>query len=344
MTKRYWASRTARGHNDYFWAELQQGRLRQGWGYKNDQDLRTVAALDWQEQKPWQRETSRQRHMLGGEDGWKEADVVLIPNMPERGMFSLARVTGPYSFQIDPEREDFGHIREVKLLTPQGVANTNNLVHADLRSTLRNAGRAWEIRGRDTAIEQIIEHAPHDDALIAHSTNLQRTASVLAKALDAAKNALQNEFTTGLQGALGKAEWEGVIATALSAHFPTGEVRATGGPNEQGADVIVEIPNPFNGSPWVIVVQVKDYRDEVGEQVIGQLRQAISAYSEIDGEPRQVIQAVLASTQAKASAALKARAAELEEETHVPVSVIYGESLMELIFRGILHAQSELAI
>jgi len=73
----------------YFWRELQQGRLRQGWGYHEDQNLQTVAQLSWQDQKPDQRVTSRQRRMLGGKDGWQEGDIVLVPNMPKQGMFAL---------------------------------------------------------------------------------------------------------------------------------------------------------------------------------------------------------------------------------------------------------------
>ncbi|MTI15911.1 hypothetical protein E1162_01510 [Rhodobacteraceae bacterium RKSG542] len=343
MTIRYWASRTSRGHNDYFWSELQEGRLRQGWGYDQSQDLRQVAKLDVKDQSAVQRETFRHRHMLGKEGGWQNGDIVLVPNMPEQGMFALVKVTGPYRFQIDHKDHDFGHIREVELLTKQGVANTNPYVDSELRSTLRNAGRAWEIRGRDAAIMRILEHA-NDESMIAHSTNMQRTASVLAQALDTANAALLESFTEGLHGALGKAEWEGVIASALSLHFPTGQIKATGGPREQGADLVVELPNPFGGEPWIIVIQVKDYRDEVGAEVIGQLEQAITAYSEADGEPRQVIQAVLASTQAKASPAFEECAAKLTEKTGVPVSVISGKELMDLILRGILHSGIEQSI
>ena len=344
MTRCYWASRTARGKNKYFWEELKNNRLRQGWGYHESQDLRKVTALNVKNQNPVQRKTFRQRHMLGGEGGWQDGDIILVPNMPKKGMFALVEIIGPYRFEIAPDQQDFGHIREVKLLTPHGVANTSKFVHSDIRSTLRNAGRTWKIHDCNDAIEHIIKRA-EDDELKIHSTNIQRTASVLEKAFNAASETLQSEFTEGLHGALGKAEWEGVIAKALCTYFPTGRVKRTGGPNEQGADVVIELPNPFSeDAAWIIVIQVKDYNDKVGEGVIGQLRQAINAYGEADGRPRQVIQAVLASTNAEPSHDLMHSMSKLEEETGVPVLAIHGKELMDLVLRGILHVDTEQAI
>ncbi len=35
----YWAFRTDSKNRDYFYSELKEGRLRQGWGYVDSQDL-----------------------------------------------------------------------------------------------------------------------------------------------------------------------------------------------------------------------------------------------------------------------------------------------------------------
>ena len=338
MTCNYWASRTARGHNDYFWTELQAGRLRQGWGYDPEQNLHLVMTKSWKERSDVQRETERQRHMLGEGDGWQDGDVVLVPNLPERGMFALARITGPYRFEKSDDHDDFGHIREVELLTPHGVANTSPIVGSALRSTLRTSSRTWRVRGRDAEFERVLKHA-NDPEQVQHSTETQRTEAVLGQAMDAAVGALQRSFVEGLNDALGKAEWEKVIALALKSHFPTAEVEKRGGPSERGADVTVELPNPFGGAPWVIVIQVKDYQGEVGPQVVGQLREAIEAYgkrSEDGSIGKHVIAAVLASTNAPPSAALEAEVAKLERETGVPITVAHGEALMELILRGVV--------
>ena len=43
---RYWAMRTDTRHNtEYLWRELTAGRLRQGWGYRPDQNLNVISRL-----------------------------------------------------------------------------------------------------------------------------------------------------------------------------------------------------------------------------------------------------------------------------------------------------------
>jgi hypothetical protein len=109
--RRYWASRIDKHNPGFFWEELKAGRLRQGWGYDQSQDLRVVTKKEWQDRSPQQAETYRQRHMLGGEGGWQLGDIILIPIVPTWGMFALADVVGPYRFEIPPGYEDYGHIR-----------------------------------------------------------------------------------------------------------------------------------------------------------------------------------------------------------------------------------------
>lgn len=337
----YWASRTERGSHEYFWKELQAGRLRQGWGYADEQDLRKVAKVPRNERSAEEHETYRHRHMLGEEGGWQEGDIVLVPNLPEQGMFALARVTGPYRYEIDKEqgeRGDFGHIREVELLTEHGVANTSEIVGSGIRKTLGNRSRVWRPSAGAAEFEHVLKHA-NDPEQIKRSTETQRAERALARATEAATDALQRSFSEGLSRALGNAEWERVIALALRSHYPTARVEATGGPTEQGSDVTVEVPDPFGGPSWVIVVQVKDYEGEVGPHVAGQLRQAIQSYgqeADDENEGKRVVSAVLASTNASPSRALLEETSKIKDETGVPVTIVHGDALMELILRGLV--------
>jgi len=91
--------------------------------------------------------------MAGGEGGWQNGDVILVPNVPTWGTFALSEVVGPYRFEIDPTYRDYGHIREVGLLTPEGVAKASHLVNKDIRFILRNAGRTWSINHLRDVIE-----------------------------------------------------------------------------------------------------------------------------------------------------------------------------------------------
>jgi hypothetical protein len=336
--QKYWASRIARGHDEFFWNELKQGRLRQGWGRYDEQDLRTISKLDGKPKTKEQSMTDRQRHMLGEGGGWQVGDIILIPNMPHRRMFALAKVTGPYRYEIDPEREDFGHIREVKLLTPHGIANTSKIVGSGLRSTLRNAGRTWCVRGRDAEFERVLTQA-NDPEVAKESTNNERVQGVMGEAIQAAIKAMRSDFDQHSANVLNNAEWEGIIANALKPLFPTSEVEKTGGPNEKGADIQITTPNPFNGPDWITVIQVKDWQGKAGPKVIQQLERAIKTRRNPDDNGRNtahVISAVLTLGMAEPTPELEAAALDLERREGVPVTIIYGDQLLELIFSGTL--------
>ena len=109
--------RTAEEHADWLYEELTEGRLRQGWGALGFElktaDGRRVEKTQWEAtyKAHWGEDPSPKRfailtRMLDMKDG----DVVVVPKMPERNQFTIARVSGDYLFEPDGEREDFGHI------------------------------------------------------------------------------------------------------------------------------------------------------------------------------------------------------------------------------------------
>ena len=337
LDRKYWASRPDTSQLDYFWSELKAGRLRQGWGYHQSQDLRLVQMKAWNDRSPEEAETHRHRRMLGGDDGWRVGDIVLVPNLPERGMFSLAEVTGAYDFDIS-RQQDYGHVRTVRLLTPSGVVNSSHLVTSAIRSTLRTVSRTWSINSLKNDIENLITQAGGKEVL-EKSSEIQRTERVFRQTMASAISALQADFGAQLQTKLHAAEWEKVIVAAARVRFPGARVTHTGGPSERGADFEIELLNPFGGAPWTIVVQVKDYKGEIGAEVAGQLRDAIQTRNQKNEDGsigRHVIAAILASTAAKPSAEPAAECLKIEEELRVPVTVIYGDELMELILRGVM--------
>lgn len=96
MNDRAWAMRTSRDSTearDFIRDELlSHGRLRQGWGSFDEQDLRAIAkkvasrqVLDADEQGAW-----GNRKFLGERSGPSDnvmeiGDLVLVPNMPDNG-------------------------------------------------------------------------------------------------------------------------------------------------------------------------------------------------------------------------------------------------------------------
>lgn len=99
----------------YFWSELKEERLRQGWGYDEGLDLRKLKAkkdnnldLDEKEQQAWDRCHPMLVYI-------KEGDLVVVKNVPTREQFTIVGVTGQYDFKIG-DIGDYGHIIPIQIV------------------------------------------------------------------------------------------------------------------------------------------------------------------------------------------------------------------------------------
>ena len=104
--------------NAWLCKELADGRLRQGWGApglglraangalvdKREWEAAYRERTDWGEASPMR--FAILSRMLELDDG----DVVVMPKMPARHRFTVARVSGRYRFETDGVVQDFGHI------------------------------------------------------------------------------------------------------------------------------------------------------------------------------------------------------------------------------------------
>jgi len=144
-----------------------KGILRQGWGYCDEQDLRKIydkqkdPNFDWKEYSSDELDAWRSAKMLGKyvPATWNPilvGDIILVPNMPKDGFFTLCRVTGDYSYSDDTEVRDLRHMLPVEVITKGGVANSNKFVDAALRQSLRCPGRLWDISSYKGCIDKII--------------------------------------------------------------------------------------------------------------------------------------------------------------------------------------------
>lgn len=351
---RAWAMRTSRdseAHRRYVIGELDNGRLRQGWGYQADQDLRVVKAVVDDPTRGWaalsqdQRWTSGHWRMLGElaarpDDAMLTGDVVLVPNVPQNGSFTLCRLAGQYEFALDPAIGDLGHLRQVEVLTPGGVANDHPLVSAGLRQSLRCRSRLWWIGHHLPCLQRVIDafRMQGGDALRLGADPVERARRSVSEAVEASLNGLAAAIAAPLRGTLQAAEWEPVIGGALLPLVRDVQVIHTGGPAEHGADLEIHVPNPFApASPWIIAVQVKDYVGDVGAHVADQLEQAITSRQGADA-PGQLVAVVLASVGASPSDGLVEGMKRLSETYGVSVSCVHGENLMRVIARGLLAA------
>lgn len=337
----YWAMRTSRDTQQYrrfVTDELANGRLRQGWGYDPTQDLRCIQDARHRNEQltPMQTEANRHWRMADGppNDYMNVDDIVLVPNMPLDGLFTLCRITGGYDFRIPSEIDDFGHFRPVDVLTPLGVANEHELVDAGLRRSLRYQGRLWRITPYADCVEAILgSNLPPDD-LRQGVTAAGRTDSLVAELVAEPINVMADLIAGKLRQRLQSAEWETGILSALEPLFPA-TVRHTGGPNEQGADLEVVISNPFDDrNDWIVPIQVKDHQGIEGSDVLSQLEQAFS--TRLASGRGSVIAVVLLVTDAEPSTELQQQMSRLSGKHRVPFIFCGGSDLMRILARGFL--------
>lgn len=358
--ERAWAMRTSRDsedHRRFVRSEIAAGRLRQGWGGSPEQDLRLVkarledktvgwAGLTENEKWPWGHWRMLGELSANPDDAMKVGDVLLVPNLPENGIFTLCRLTGPYSYEIDPELEDFGHIRPVEVLTPGGVSFTNALVSGGLRRSLRCRSRLWWIGDHVDSLNAILAQvdAGNSGSLASSSDHAVRAQTTVAKELRKSLDSLALGIEAPLRASLQSAEWEVVLRDALVPLMRDLEVVHTGGPAEEGADLEIHIPNPFDpAEPWVIAVQVKDYDGQIGAHVAEQLEQAITSRRGPTARGTgRLVAVVLASTRASPSEELLTAMASLSTTHGVSISCVHGGDLMRVLARGLFMGYRDL--
>jgi hypothetical protein len=161
---RYWAMRTDTRHNtDYLWRELRAGRLRQGWGYRPDQDLYAIGRLllEGGQLNDHQKATWRgNRRLLPTQrDAVRLGDLIVVPHLPRYGLWTIVRVTGPYQYSIDEGRNsggrpDFGHVLPIEFATDPIPAH-DAAVSDGLRQAMRFRQRMRSMTGFESELEQL---------------------------------------------------------------------------------------------------------------------------------------------------------------------------------------------
>lgn len=347
-----WAMRTSRNseeHINFVKNELEnKGILRQGWGYCDEQDLRKIydkqkaPNFDCKEYSSDELAAWRNAKMLGNyiPASWNPilvGDIILVVNMPNDGFFTLCRVTGDYSYSEDTEVGDLRHMLPVEVITKSGVPYSNRKVDAALRQSLRCRGRLWNINPYKDCVEDMIKLVEDGKEYILRegSDHVERAKEAVADEIRKSVNNLSNTIINELYSVLQGAEWEPVLCYVLDPLMKNIQIEHTGGPSECGADIVINIPNPFDEQfPWIIVIQVKNYKGEIGVEVAEQLKQAIDSRK----DQGQVIAAYVLTTADDISEKLKNALTNIKEEYKIAADCVNLSQIKQIITKGMLVA------
>lgn len=320
---RYWVMRVDHANAaDFLRKELRAGRLRQGWGYQDAQNLETIAArkkkgaqLTDQQRDCWR----GNRRMLPSEpDSIHQGDLILVPHLPTHRHWSVARVVGPYKFEIPPEHGDYGHILPVELLSSdQPVSFQAQVVAAELRETMRNLSRLWNIDHLGPHVEQIVRTLG-TPAVIAGGAEIDRLEAVLRD--------LEHQAWEKLRFHYHGATFEEPCVRLLEAIYGEGSVEHTGGKNENGADAICTYRDPL-GIAHRVAVQIKMWEGDADwVRPLDQIRRAVDSY---DG----ITSGVVLSTAERVTEKFEQARAKLEKELGLPVRVLLRAELLRLFIQ-----------
>jgi hypothetical protein len=271
--KNYWGFRIDPTEINFFAEELKAGRLRIGWGYEEGQNLRNMTIDDG---------AGRNRAMLRVRKG----DILLVPRLPVWDEVAIVEATedweAGYRYEIPPEIGDYGHIFPARFI--KSFTRNNDKVSADLRTTLKNLGRFWNINHCAENIEELVRTK---DDLSAPQKWDERLESATERIFTEAFK--QTDFADKLYDELnrqfGSAEWEYALVYGLQQLFPSYTIDRVGGTSEKdhGTDILVKIPGILPDYFYAIAIQVKDYESYVSEDVIEQINKADNYWQEKEG-------------------------------------------------------------
>ena len=323
--KNYWGYRIDVKNQDFFFKELEQGRLRQGWGYAENQKLPDTKDSD-------------ARKNLSMYNNVKKGDILLIPRLPDWGSVAIAEAAEDwdkgYKFQIDDEKKDFGHIFPARYI---GCFNRHGKdVSGNIQSTLKARNRFWNISRLSEDVEIIMQNLEGNKESTSVIENIKNIVSEkvktyfdLKECCDRIVDEYNKKFTAS--------QWEEVLKNVLEKIYPEYEIEKTGGMKEEehGTDILVNVPGISISESYNIAIQVKNYEGKISDEnidiIIEQVNKAKGYKWENNGK---LIDQILVIT----SAEEKDNPKLIEECQKKEIRVIFSEELKKLIFQSIIES------
>ena len=326
--KKYWGYRIDVKNQDFFFKELEQGRLRQGWGYAENQKLPET-------------KDSGARKNLSMYHNVKKGDILLIPRLPDWGSVAIVEATQDwddkekgYKFEIDDEKKDYGHIFPARYI---GCFNRHGKdVSGNIQSTLKARNRFWNISRFSEDIEKIIKNLEGNRESTSVIENIKNIVSEQVKShfdLKGFSEKVIDEYNRKFTAS----QWEEVIKNILEKIYPGYEIERIGGSKEEkhGTDILVTISGLSNLEKYNIAMQVKNYNDVISDNNIDNIIKQINKAEEYVWENNgKLIDKILVITSAKKEENPKL----IEECKKEDIKVIFSEELKNLIFKSIIES------
>ena len=325
--KHYWGYRIDVKNQDFFFKELEQGRLRQGWGYDKNQELPDT-------------KDSGARKNLSMYHNVKKGDILLIPRLPDWGSVAIVEAIQDwddkekgYKFEIDDEKKDYGHIFPAKYI---GCFNRHGKdVSGNIQSTLKARNRFWNISRFSEDIEKIIKNLEGNRESTSVIENIKNIVSEQVKSyfnLKKCCDKIVDEYNQKFVAS----QWEEVLKDILEKIYPRYKIKKTGGSKEEehGTDVLVNIPGISISESYNIAIQVKNYKGEISDENINIIIDQVNKAEEYGWEDGKLIDKILVITPAKEEENPKL----IEECQKNEIRVIFSEELKKLIFKSIIES------
>lgn len=323
--KNYWGYRIDVKNQDFFFKELEQGRLRQGWGYAENQKLPET-------------EDSGARKNLSMYEKVKKGDILLIPRLPDWGSVAIAEAAEDwddkekgYKFEIDDEKKDYGHIFPAKYI---GCFNRHGKdVSGNIQSTLKARNRFWNISRLSEDIEKIMGNLEGNRESTSVIENIKNIVSEQVKSsfdLKRFSEKVIDEYNRKFTAS----QWEEVLKDILEKIYPGYKIEKKGGSKEEehGTDVLINVPGISEN--YNIAIQVKNYKGEISDENIDIIIDQVNKAEEYGWEDGKLIDKILVITPAKEEENPKL----IEKCKEKNIKVIFSEELKKLILRSIIES------
>jgi hypothetical protein len=179
-----------------------------------------------------------------------------------------------YKFEIDKDMGDYGHIFPAHYI--KKFTRNNEHVTGNIRSTLKNPLRFWNINHYGKDVEKLLKT---DETVLSktqdYESRLETSIENVFNKIFSTKDFSENLYKK-LNEQFRREEWEFALVHGLRKIFPFYTVERVGGgsESEHGTDILIKMPGIILDFEYAIAIQVKDYEGFVADNVIKQINKA----------------------------------------------------------------------